>query len=146
MRVAVVDDMYLEIISSKDTWEVNEEDQRPLSMNIPATNSALKMQDLVEQIKSKYEGLPRLSYQAEFLIKIQIVVLEAYSQRISGVLDGFERNRLMTVVGGGESSRSKMNMGLKGLERLAKVYLSCNWMVACVRSWNDDLVRDMPLF
>ncbi|KNZ54406.1 hypothetical protein VP01_2956g2 [Puccinia sorghi] len=103
-RLAVVDDMYLEIISSKDTWEVNEEDQRPLSMNIPATNSALKMQDLVEQIKSKYEGLPRLSYQAEFLIKIQIVVLEAYSQRISGVLDGFERNRLMTVVGGGEST------------------------------------------
>jgi len=134
-----VDDMYLEIISSKDTWEVNEEDQRPMSMNIPATNSALKMQDLVEQIKSKYEGLPRLSYQAEFLIKIQMVVLEAYSQRISGVLDGFERNRLMTVVGGGESSRSKMNMGLKGLERLAKVYLSCNWMVACFRSWNDDL-------
>ncbi|KAA1084759.1 hypothetical protein PGT21_035142 [Puccinia graminis f. sp. tritici] len=133
-----VDDMCLEIISSKETWEINDEDQRPISMNLPATNSALRIQDLVEQIKSKYEGLPRLSYQAEFLVKIQVVVLEAYSQRISGVLDGFERNRLMNVVGG-DSGRAKMNLGLKGLERLAKVYVSCNWILSCFRSWNDDL-------
>ncbi|WAQ89297.1 hypothetical protein PtA15_10A721 [Puccinia triticina] len=133
-----VDDMCLEIISSNDTWEINEEDQRPMSMGLPGTNSSLGMQDLVEQIKSKYELLPRLSYQTAFLVKIQMVVLEAYSQRIGGVLDGFERSRLISVVGG-DSGRAKMNVGMKGLERLVKVYISCNWLLACFRTWNDDL-------
>lgn len=132
------DHICLEVISSSDTWEINEDDPRPINASMTATNSALKIQDLVEQIKTKYEELPRLSYQVEFLLKIQLVVIEAYFQRINGVLDGFERKRLISVVGG-ESSRSKMNMGFKGLERLVKVYISCNWILSALRSWNDDL-------
>ncbi|POW22767.1 hypothetical protein PSHT_00966 [Puccinia striiformis] len=136
-----VDDMYLEILSSRDTWEIEEEDPRPLELGILATKSSLRIQELTEQIKTKYEYLPRLRYQSAFLIKIQMVVLDSYSQRISGVLDGFERNnRLINVVGGTTDSRnrSKMNAGMNGLQRLVKVFISSHWILTCFRSWNDD--------
>ncbi|KAI9621366.1 hypothetical protein KEM48_007769 [Puccinia striiformis f. sp. tritici PST-130] len=70
-----------------------------------------------------------------------MVVLDSYSQRISGVLDGFERNnRLINVVGGTTDSRnrSKMNAGMNGLQRLVKVFISSHWILTCFRSWNDD--------
>ncbi|POW08618.1 hypothetical protein PSTT_07390, partial [Puccinia striiformis] len=127
--------------NSRDTWEIEEEDPRPLELGILATKSSLRIQELTEQIKTKYEYLPRLRYQSAFLIKIQMVVLDSYSQRISGVLDGFERNnRLINVVGGTTDSRnrSKMNAGMNGLQRLVKVFISSHWILTCFRSWNDD--------
>ncbi|PLW45744.1 hypothetical protein PCANC_08061 [Puccinia coronata f. sp. avenae] len=133
-----VNDMCLEIISSKDTWELHWEDERASRMQVPGTNSAVQMQEVVEQIKSKYEGLPRLSYQVEFLIKMQLEVLEQYSQRIAGVLDGFERSRLIHVVAV-DLARAKVNAGIKGLERLVKVYMSANCILVALKSWDDDL-------
>ncbi|MBW0497970.1 hypothetical protein O181_037685 [Austropuccinia psidii MF-1] len=132
------DDTCLEIISSKDTWELNDDDQRPISMHMHATNSSLKIQDLCEQIKLKYEALPRVHHQAQFLLKVQFTVLEAYLQRISGVLDGFERGGFIQVVGV-DSGRSKMIVGLNGLDRLVKIHISCLWMLNALKVWNDDL-------
>ncbi|WAQ90845.1 hypothetical protein PtA15_13A244 [Puccinia triticina] len=36
-----------------------------------------------------------------------------------------------------------MNLGMKGLEQLAKVYISCNWILASFQGWqgNNDLLR-----
>ncbi|WAR61034.1 hypothetical protein PtB15_13B285 [Puccinia triticina] len=40
-----------------------------------------------------------------------------------------------------------MNLGMKGLEQLAKVYISCNWILASFQGWqgNNDLLGNKEL-
>ncbi|KAI8444694.1 TIP-1 family-domain-containing protein [Phakopsora pachyrhizi] len=129
-----------EIISSSDTWEVNEDDPRPNKYDQMTTNSALRIQDLVEQIKTKYDRLPRLSYRIRFLAEIQFEILELYLSRINGVIEGFERRKNLGGIYKIDSDRSRLlNSGSVGLERLLKIHCSCSWILRVFKIWNDDL-------
>ncbi|KAJ2919243.1 hypothetical protein MD484_g1120, partial [Candolleomyces efflorescens] len=86
-----VEDQYHEIVSSPDAWFVADEDEEEIvARDVRATNSARRIRALVNQVTDRFSPLPSANQRSQFLISVQLPLLDLYRARITSALDAFE--------------------------------------------------------
>lgn len=87
----------------------------------------------------------------EFLVTIQLPLLEMYQSRVSSSLDAFETlsSAFVRAVpgalgrdpsrGGGDSTK-RLTSGVEGVQRLCKALISAKYVLNAMDTWGEDLV------
>ncbi|KAI6045100.1 RINT-1 family protein [Pisolithus marmoratus] len=146
------DDQYHEIISATDAWVIVDDHSaageftRSDEGDIKATNSARRVKALVEQITDRYMPLPSFRQRTQFLIHVQVPVLESYHSRISSSLDAFETlsSALVRAVPGAlgvdtaKTDSKRLTGGVEGSQRLCKALLSARYVESAMRAWGEE--------
>ncbi|KAI6136895.1 TIP-1 family-domain-containing protein [Pisolithus sp. B1] len=149
----VADDQYNEIISATDAWVIVDDHStdaggftRLDESDIKATNSARRVKALVEQVTDRYTPLPSFRQRTQFLIRVQVPVLENYHSRISSSLDAFETlsSAFVRAVPGAlavdttKTDSKRLTGGVEGSQRLCKALLSARYVENVMRSWGEE--------
>lgn len=170
---AVADDQYHEIISASDAWVISDDDGHDYTQNLrsqdadlKATTSARRVKALVEQVTGaslldrsndifsdphpidRYSPLPSFRQRTQFLIHVQLPILELYHSRISSSLDAFETlsSALVRAVPGGlgvdgpKTDTRKLTGGVEGSQRLCKALLSAKYIENAMQAWGEEVV------
>lgn len=100
----------------------------------------------------RYAALPTLRHKYPFLSQLQLPLLKSYHDRISASLDAFETlaSTFARAVPGALAGHTrdngvamdpgKMTNGVGGLQRLAKAWISGEWLRQAMEEWGDELV------
>ena len=165
-----------DIVSSADAWQLvddgDTDDRQDNATEIRPTVSARRVKTLVEQITGthanhdqfehlktnfrsicadRYRHLPHLAHRLQFLLDVQLPILESYHARISSSLDAYENlsSSLMRAVPGalaGQAGhgidRTRLTSGVEGLGRLFKAFVSASWVKEALETWGEELVGD----
>lgn len=171
----VADDQYHEIISASDAWAVADDDRHESNHSsqdttLKATTSARRIKALVEQVTGafllnrinyvcshttdRYSPLPSFRQRTQFLIHVQLPVLELYLSRISSSLDAFETLSSAFVravpgalsVDGPKTDTRKLTGGVEGSQRLCKALLSARYIENAMRAWGEEVVSLLVVF
>ncbi|KAF8559367.1 RINT-1 family protein [Imleria badia] len=148
------DDQYHEIISASDAWAIADDDRHEYAQHYPssdtaakATTSARRIKGLVEQVTDRYSPLPSFRQRTQFLIHVQLPILESYHSRISSSLDAFETLSSVLVravpgalgVEGPRTDARKLTGGVEGSQRLCKALLSAKYIENAMRTWGEEV-------
>ncbi|KAF8446227.1 TIP-1 family-domain-containing protein [Boletus edulis BED1] len=148
------DDQYHEIISAADAWVIADDDRHEYAQNhvsqdtaLKATTSARRIKALVEQVTDRYSPLPSFRQRTQFLIHVQLPILELYHSRISSSLDAFETLSSALVravpgalgVDGPKTDTRKLTGGVEGSQRLCKALLSAKYIENAMRIWGEEV-------
>lgn len=160
------------MINAPDAWGISDDAEGgSQGTALKSTNSARRIKALFEQVTGKYfsslitprahytyldrySPLPSASQHIDFLISIQLPILESYLTRITSSLDAFETLSLAFVravpgalnLGGKGEGTVNVNAqnlvgGVEGIQRLCKALLSAAHVELALESWAEDLVR-----
>lgn len=176
---AVADDQYHEIISASDAWVIADDDRHDYThghvsrdTDLKATSSARRVKALVEQVTGasllnhtshinsicsltadRYSPLPSFRQRTQFLIHVQLPILEVYHSRISSSLDAFETlsSALVRAVPGalgvdGPKTDGRKLTGIEGSQRLCKALLSAKYIENAMRTWGEEVVSMSTVF
>lgn len=101
------------------------------------TKGAIRVNDLLETITDRYRGLSSFSQKMKFLLEIQLSIFDDYHNHLQGSLQAYlmayRAGRLLPGQGDSDS------LGRKGLESLAKVYGSAEFLERKMSDWSDDV-------
>lgn len=102
------------------------------------TKGAIRINDLLETITDRYRGLSSFSQKMKFLLEIQLYIFDDYHNHLHGALQAYlvashTAGRLLQ----GQSEADAF--GLKGLESLAKIYGSAEFLERKMSDWSDDV-------
>ncbi|KXN81133.1 RAD50-interacting protein 1 [Leucoagaricus sp. SymC.cos] len=147
-----VEDQYLEIIGASDAWAISDETEGAQATALKSTNSARRIKALFEQVTDRYSPLPSASQRIQFLISVQLPILDSYLSRITSSLDAFETLSLalvravpgaLSLGGKGEGSvnvnTQNLTSGIEGIQRLCKALLSAAHVELALEAWAEDL-------
>ncbi|KAL4068308.1 TIP-1 family-domain-containing protein [Scleroderma yunnanense] len=148
------DDQYHEIISASDAWLIADDSPnnprehiRSYENDLKATNSARRIKALVEQITDRYMPIPSFRQRTQFLVHVQVPVLESYHSRISSSLDAFETlsSALVRAVPGAlgvdatKADSRRLTGGVEGSQRLCKALLSARYIEHTMKAWGEEV-------
>ncbi|KAI4290087.1 MAG: hypothetical protein L6R35_000633 [Caloplaca aegaea] len=134
---------YQNIIDTPESGEIDYE-----SVDFSATkptNAAIRVNDLLETITDRYRPLPSFSQKLRFLIDIQIAVFDLFHARLASSLEAYltltsTLTSSLARAGSRAAEASQPDLhGLAGLERLARVYGSAEYLEKKMRDWSDDV-------
>ncbi|TGZ85375.1 hypothetical protein EX30DRAFT_314397, partial [Ascodesmis nigricans] len=130
---------YESIITADDAWEIDYDSVDPADSK--PTKSAMRLKDLLETITETYRPLISFSQRLRFLMDIQIAILDQYHDRLSDSIEAFRvlSSTLASYVQGSSKQELESLSGLRGLERLCRVYGSSMYLEDAMRDWNDDI-------
>ncbi|KAK9480824.1 TIP-1 family-domain-containing protein [Lipomyces japonicus] len=131
---------YREIITAPDAWLVDSDSAGDAEAK--STKSALRLRYLLETITDRYKSLRSFTHKVNFLMDIQVFVLDSYHGRISASLDAFESltsSLVRAVSGVHEDDRQKMVEGISGIERLCRAYCSAFSIRDALNDWGEDI-------
>ncbi|KAK4941068.1 hypothetical protein LTR10_018989 [Elasticomyces elasticus] len=101
------------------------------------TKGAIRVNDLLETITDRYRGLSSFSQKMKFLLEIQLSIFDDYHNHLQGSLQAYlmayRAGRLLPGQHDGDS------LGRKGLESLAKIYGSAEFLERKMSDWSDDV-------
>ncbi|EME40105.1 hypothetical protein DOTSEDRAFT_91382 [Dothistroma septosporum NZE10] len=129
---------YQAIVNSQDAGEI---DYDAVSADATKpTKAAIRVNDLLEEITAKYRNLTSFSQKIRFLIDIQIEIFDQYYKRLSS---GLEAYLTLTSTVGRVTSISKEDsakvQGVRGLDRLCRIFGSADYLQRAMRDWSDDV-------
>lgn len=105
------------------------------------TAAAIRVNDLLETITDRYRPLSSFQQKLRFLIDIQINIFDRFHARLNDGLEAYLS--LTTTVGRSVSGISREDQdelkGVKGLDRLCRVYGSADYLERAMRDWSDDV-------
>ncbi|KAL9096433.1 MAG: hypothetical protein Q9165_001430 [Trypethelium subeluteriae] len=105
------------------------------------TAAAIRVNDLLETITDRYRPLSSFQQKLRFLIDIQINIFDRFHARLNDGLEAYLT--LTTTVGRSVSGISREDQdelkGVKGLDRLCRVYGSADYLERAMRDWSDDI-------
>ncbi|KAG2023112.1 RINT-1 family protein, variant 2 [Coprinopsis cinerea AmutBmut pab1-1] len=149
-----VEGQYNEIISAQDAWTVSDDSEEEANAwDLKPTNSARRVKALFNQITDRFSPLPSPVQRTQFLVSIQLTLLESYHSRISSSLDAFETlsNAFLRAVPGalalslGNREEGSVNVdaqnlttGVAGVQRLCKALISATYIRAAIEAWSED--------
>lgn len=108
--------------------------------------------DNASEYVDRYSALPSVGQRLDFLLTIQLPILDLYRLRISSFLDGFESvsaSFVRAVPGaisrdpsraGGENNVKRETTGLGGVQKLCKALISTKYISKAMRCWGDEVV------
>lgn len=124
--------------SIKDSPDSREIDLDAEPGQTKPTKGAIRVNDLLETITDRYRGLSSFSYKMNFLLDIQLSIFDDYHNYLHDALQAYiavshTAGRLLQ----GQSETDAF--GLKGLESLAKIFGSAEYLERKMSDWSDDL-------
>ncbi|TFK30758.1 RINT-1 family protein [Coprinopsis marcescibilis] len=149
-----VENQFTDIISASDAWIVSDDadEEATSTLDIKPTNSARRIKGLVNQITDRFSPLPSPAQRAQFLISMQLPLLDSYRGRIASSLDAFETlsNAFLRAVPGALSlslsssggtvkvDSRNLTTGVAGVQRLCKALVSALYIHSALESWSED--------
>ncbi|OAP64340.1 hypothetical protein AYL99_00312 [Fonsecaea erecta] len=124
--------------SIRDASDSNEIDFDADATQTKPTKGAIRVNDLLETITDRYRGLSSFSQKMKFLLEIQLSIFDDYHNHLHGGLQAYlvsshTAGRLLQ----GQSEAEAF--GLKGLESLAKIFGSAEFLERKMSDWNDEV-------
>lgn len=130
---------YQSIIDASDAGEldydsVSSEAAKPMK-------AAVRLNDLLETVTNRYRPLASFSQKMRFLIDIQISIFDRFNLRLRNSLDAFvaSSSTIGRTVPGVSVERQSEVQGIKGLDRLCRVFGSADYLERAMRDWSDDV-------
>nr|OQO31965.1 hypothetical protein B0A51_00306 [Rachicladosporium sp. CCFEE 5018] len=105
------------------------------------TKAAIRVNDLLETITDRYKPLVSFSQKLKFLIDIQIAIFDQFHVRLHSSLEAYltmTSTLARTVHGVSREEQSELQ-GIKGLDRLCRVFGSAEYLERAMRDWSDDV-------
>lgn len=130
---------YQSIIDAKESGEIDFD-----SVDATATKptyAAIRVNDLLETITNSYRHLSSFSQKLRFLIDIQIAIFDRFHIRLHDSLEAYlslTSHIARTVQGVSKEDQAELQ-GIRGLERLCRVYGSAEYLEGKMRDWSDDV-------
>jgi hypothetical protein len=102
------------------------------------TKGAIRVNDLLETITDRYRSLSSFSQKMNFLLEIQLSIFDDYHNHLHGALQAYlvSSHTAGRLLQGQSESEA---FGLKGLESLAKVFGSAEFLERKMSDWSDDV-------
>jgi hypothetical protein len=105
------------------------------------TRAAIRVNDLLETITERYRNLSSFSHKVRFLIDIQIEVFDRYHRRLQSALEAYLS--MTSTVGRTMHGLTKEQLaelqGVRGLDRICRVFGSADYLERAMRDWSDDV-------
>lgn len=105
------------------------------------TKMAIRVNDLLETITDRYKPLFSFSRKLRFLIDVQIAIFDLFHQRLQSSLEAYlamTSSVGRTVHGLSREEQAELQ-GVKGLDRLCRVFGSSEYLERAMRDWSDDV-------
>ncbi|TKA69947.1 hypothetical protein B0A55_11164 [Friedmanniomyces simplex] len=105
------------------------------------TNMAINVNDLLETITDRYRTLSSFSGKLRFLIDVQIAIFDMFHQRLHASLEAYlamTSSVGRTMHGLSREDQAELQ-GVKGLDRLCRVFGSAEYLERAMRDWSDDV-------
>lgn len=105
------------------------------------TKMAIRVNDLLETITDRYRPLSSFSQKLRFLIDVQIAIFDMFHQRLHSSLEAYlamTSSVGRTVHGLSREDQAELQ-GVKGLDRLCRVFGSAEYLERAMRDWSDDV-------
>ena len=105
------------------------------------TNMAINVNDLLETITDRYRTLSSFSGKLRFLIDVQIAIFDMFHQRLHASLEAYlamTSSVGRTMHGLSREDQAELQ-GVKGLDRLCRVFGSAEYLERAMRDWSDDI-------
>ncbi|KAI9697858.1 MAG: hypothetical protein M1820_007645 [Bogoriella megaspora] len=130
---------YESIISNPDSSTLDYDSVDPHATK--PTAAAIRVNDLLETITDRYRPLSSFQQKLRFLIDIQIAIFDRFHSRLHDGLEAYLS--LTTSVGRSVSGISREEQaelkGVKGLDRLCRIFGSADYLERAMRDWSDDV-------
>ncbi|KAM0717026.1 hypothetical protein Q7P37_006878 [Cladosporium fusiforme] len=105
------------------------------------TKAAIRVNDLLETVTDRYRPLSSFSQKMRFLIDIQIAIFDQFHARLHSSLEAYitmTSSLARTMHGISREDQSELQ-GVKGLDRLCRVFGSAEYLERAMRDWSDDV-------
>lgn len=105
------------------------------------TKAAIRVNDLLETVTDRYRPLASFSQKLRFLIDIQIAIFDQFHARLHSSLEAYitmTSTLARTVHGISREDQAELQ-GVKGLDRLCRVFGSADYLERAMRDWSDDI-------
>ncbi|KAK3074537.1 hypothetical protein LTR53_002957 [Teratosphaeriaceae sp. CCFEE 6253] len=105
------------------------------------TKMAINVNDLLETITDRYRPLSSFSEKLRFLIDVQIAIFDMFHQRLHASLEAYlamTSSVGRTMHGLSRDDQAELR-GVKGLDRLCRVFGSAEYLERAMRDWSDDV-------
>ncbi|KAL9049976.1 MAG: hypothetical protein Q9162_006918 [Coniocarpon cinnabarinum] len=131
---------YNTIIDDKTTATLDFESTTHSSHTSVPTTAAMRVHDLLTTLTHTFRDIPSFSHRFAFFFEVQLDILDLFHSHLSSHLRDF---LAMTSAFGrvqGVSARDQADlMGVSGLDRLARVYGSLEYLERAMADWSDDV-------
>lgn len=132
---------YRNIRDSSESNELDFDSTGP-GTTIP-TKGAIRVNDLLETITDRYKSLSSFSQKLKFLIDIQLAIFDDYYQHLRESYQSYQVNstiagKLVQNAGRADDPSADVS-GLKGLQRLSKIFGSAEYLERKMSDWSDDI-------
>ena len=132
---------YRNIRDSTESNELDFDSTGP-GTTIP-TNGAIRVNDLLETVTDRYRLLSSFSQKLKFLIDIQLAIFDDYYQHLRESYQNYQVNSTIAgklVQNAGRTDDPSTDVtGLKGLQRLSKIFGSAEYLERKMSDWSDDV-------
>jgi hypothetical protein len=130
---------YQDIISDKSSRELDYDSVSADSTK--PTKAAVRVNDLLETITERYKSLSSFSQKFRFFMDIQMEIFDQVYRLINESLQTFITNN--TAVGRAVNGITKAQQaeytGVKGMDRLCRIFGSAEYLEKAMRDWSDDV-------
>ncbi|KAL1303236.1 hypothetical protein AAFC00_006651 [Neodothiora populina] len=105
------------------------------------SRAAVRVNDLLDTITERYRTLSSFSQKLRFLIDIQIAIFDRFHQRLHEGLEAYltRTSAVARTVHGVTRDDQAELAGVKGLDRLCRVFGSAEYLEKALREWSDDV-------
>jgi hypothetical protein len=105
------------------------------------TKAAIRVNDLLETVTDRYRPLTSFSQKLRFLIDIQIAIFDQFHARLHSSLEAYitKTSTLARQLHGITKEEQSELQGVKGLDRLCRVFGSAEYLERAMRDWSDDV-------
>ena len=86
----------------------------------------------------RFRGLSSLAGRIQFVLEVQIAILNLYHSKWKSNLEKFELSHPFALAGELREDRKKQ-AGSVGLERICRVYGSAAWIEDHLKDWTDEV-------
>jgi len=138
---------YNDILSGSDASEIEYEGIDALE--IKPTKGAMRVMDLLETftgiirslrhlIIDRFRGLAVFEQRLQFIVDVQIGILELYHSKWKANVEKFEMSHPYALAGELREEGKKI-AGVSGLERLGRIYGTATWVEDHLKDWTDEV-------
>ncbi|KAI9760861.1 MAG: hypothetical protein M1835_000086 [Candelina submexicana] len=130
---------YREIIGNPESGEIDYDSTDPGTTK--PTKAAIRVNDLLETITDRYKPLASFSQKLSFLLDIQIAIFDKFHERLHSSLEAYlsmTSSIARTVQGVSKEDQASLQ-GVRGLDRLCRVYGSAEYLEKAMSDWSDDI-------
>lgn len=129
---------YQEIVQAKNSGEIDYD-----SSSIGKTKSSYgssQVTDLIANITMKYKRLQEFSHKIKFFIGIQAEILDLYLGRLNDALEYYQtaNSTVGRTIHGVTKEELDEIKGVKGLDKLCRVFGSADYIVSALKEWIHD--------